>query len=275
MSTRPFRFGVVSGFAADAKGWQGEARRAEELGYDALLIPDTLRTLSPFPALAAAAAVTSTLQLGTQVLSAPNRTPGALAREVETLDLLSGGRFVLGLGAGRPDAAGEAERLGQPWGDGAARREQVLDGIAAVREWQAARNRPMVPVLVAGSGPRLFELAAAVADVLTLSVPAATTEDELVAKIAEFRAVAGDRDVELAVNTVAVGADLPEQFVRFVGADVGALRAAGAFGVLAGTPEEIADTLRRRRDRTGISFVTVGSMFAERFAPVVELLAGR
>lgn len=275
MSTRPFRFGVVSGFAADAKAWQDEARRAEELGYGALLIPDTLRTLSPFPALAAAAAVTSTLQLGTQVLSAPNRTPGALAREVETIDLLSGGRFVLGLGAGRPDAAGEAERLGQPWGDGAARRAQLVDGIAAVREWQAARKRPMVPVLVAGSGPRLFELAAAEADILTLSLPAAATEDELIAKIAEFRAIAGDRDVELAVNTISVGDDLPEQFVRFVGADVGALRAGGAFGVLDGTPERIADTLQRRRDRTGVSFVTVGSMFADRFAPVVELLAGR
>jgi probable F420-dependent oxidoreductase len=274
MSTHTFRFGIVSGLAADAASWQAEARRAEELGYSALLIPDTLRTLSPFPALAAAASVTSTLRVGAQVMSVANRTPGALAREVETLDLLSGGRFVLGLGLGRPAAAAAAERLGQPWGSPAERLAQLRASIAAVRDQLATRKRPMVPVLLAGTGPRLLELAAAEADILTLSVPQETTEDQLVAKAEQFRALPGGGDVELAVNTITVGDDLPEAFVRYTGIDLDALRAAGSYGVLDGTPEQIADTLRRRRDRAGISFVTVSGMFADKFAPVVEMLAG-
>ncbi len=272
MSTHPFRFGVVSGFAADAASWQAEARRAEELGFAALMIPDTLNTLSPFPALAAAAAATEKLQVGTQVLSAPNRTPAALAREVQSLDMLSGGRFVLGLGVGRPGADAEATRLGMPWGSAAERLQQVRDGIAATRELLATRQRPMVPVLLAGTGRRLFELAAEQADILTLSVPAHTTEQDLAVKAKEFAALAGDRDVELAVNMVVIGSDVPEPFLRHTGIDLDALR--GSYSVLDGTPQQMADVLRRRRDESGVSFVTMSSMFAQTFAPVVELLAG-
>ncbi|MEV4167040.1 LLM class flavin-dependent oxidoreductase [Nonomuraea dietziae] len=100
MTTRPFRFGVVAGKAPGGEGWTALAHRAERLGYATLLVPDTLGTFAPFPALAAAAAVTTTLRLGTYVLSAPNRTSGQVAWEADTLRTLSAGRFELGLGTG-------------------------------------------------------------------------------------------------------------------------------------------------------------------------------
>src|SRR5580765_971526 len=115
---RPFRFGVVAAAARSGDEWIARARRVESLGYATLVMPDNLQyTLAPLPALAAAA--TRTLRLGTYVLPNDFRHPVLLAKDVATLDLLSGGRFELGLGAGRPDAARDNKMLGLPFDSGA------------------------------------------------------------------------------------------------------------------------------------------------------------
>src|SRR5439155_26746297 len=93
ITQRPFRFGVVAAAARSADEWLAKARRVESLGYSTLVMPDTLRyTLSPFPALAAAAAATRTLRVGTYVLDNDFRHPVLLAKEAASLDLVSGGR---------------------------------------------------------------------------------------------------------------------------------------------------------------------------------------
>lgn len=115
-SERAFRFGITNGAVADMASWTDAARRAESLGYATFLMPDTLRTPAPLPALAAAAAATSTLRVGTWVLCDSLRNPRMLAWEVASLDQLSGGRVELGLGAGRPDAEQDARRLDVAYG---------------------------------------------------------------------------------------------------------------------------------------------------------------
>src|SRR4051812_21730351 len=101
MADRPFRFGVVAAYAQSGEAWIAKARHIEELGYAVLLMPDRLgRLLTPIPALAVAAAATSTLRVGTFVLVNDWRNPVLMAKECATLDFLSGGRFELGLGAG-------------------------------------------------------------------------------------------------------------------------------------------------------------------------------
>src|SRR3954468_18542709 len=112
MQARSFRFRVVGAWARAAQAWARQARRAEQLGYSSLLVPDTLDTLAPWPASAVAAAGTSTLRGGPYVLATSRRHPNEVAWEASTLNLLSGGRLELGLGAGRPAAAAEADRLG-------------------------------------------------------------------------------------------------------------------------------------------------------------------
>src|SRR5438105_11982545 len=100
MSTRTFRFGVVAARAGSGQEWLDKARRVESLGFDTLVLPDTLQySLAPFPALAAAAAVTRTLRVGTFVLANDYRHPVMLAKEAATLDFISGGRLELGIGA--------------------------------------------------------------------------------------------------------------------------------------------------------------------------------
>ncbi len=98
---RPFRFGVQVADAATATAWAAQARRAEALGYDALVMPDHVGIQFAYaPALAAAACATTRLRIGTLVLATDFRQPISIASEAATLDLLSSGRYELGLGVG-------------------------------------------------------------------------------------------------------------------------------------------------------------------------------
>src|SRR6478752_4393780 len=74
--TMPFRFGLVA-MPRSRPDWLGFAQRVEDLGFDALLVPDNLDGVAPFVACAAAAAVTTSLVVGPYVLATPLRTPGS------------------------------------------------------------------------------------------------------------------------------------------------------------------------------------------------------
>jgi probable F420-dependent oxidoreductase len=128
------------------------ARHAEELGFESFWVPEHpiipvqttspyrgspdgiipdpyLRILDPFVALARASAVTQTIKLGTGICLVPERNPLLLAKEVATLDHLSGGRFLFGIGAGWLKE--ETEIMG---GDFPHRWTQTRDAILAMKE---------------------------------------------------------------------------------------------------------------------------------------------
>lgn len=268
-----FRFGVAVGLIPTAESFLTTARGVEQLGYSTLVMADGLWLPAPFAALTAAATATSTLRVGTQVLAVPCSSPAAIARDTETLDLLSDHRFELGLGTGaQPATAADAERLGLPFGTREERVAQVAETIAAVKALFEAKQRPAPPVLIGGLGRSLVDLAVNEADSLTIPVPYDQPEDGLTAKVAQLRTTIGDRldKLELAVNALIVGdnelpAWVPPQF-RELPAD--------SHGRLSGSTRQIADTLLRRRERSGISYVTVPQWSMADFAPVVELLAG-
>ena len=286
MSERRFRFGAVAGFGRTGQEWAAAARHIEQLGFSALLCPDGTGTFAPFQALSAAAAATSTLRLGSYVLAAPLRTPGEVAWETASLDVLSGGRFDLGLGAGRPAAERDAARLGLPFGTPAWRVSRVQQTIAAVRARYAAADeasgndavrgvqQPRPPVLVAGTGPRMLHLAAREADILALGLPPQSTEGDLAAKAGEVRAIAGDGfdRLELNLNIALVGDEIPPHAASWLGTDPQTLIRNGSITVLAGSARQMADTLLRRRDRSAVSYISVNAQFADTFAPVIELL---
>ncbi|HET6186922.1 MAG TPA: LLM class flavin-dependent oxidoreductase, partial [Trebonia sp.] len=75
MSSMPFRF-AVQATPQDGPQWLAAARRAEDLGYATLMMPDGMQLLSPLPALALAAGATSSLRVGTFVLASALRPPG-------------------------------------------------------------------------------------------------------------------------------------------------------------------------------------------------------
>jgi probable F420-dependent oxidoreductase len=276
MSELAFRFGMVAATARTGAAWADTARRAEDLGFDTLLVPDTLQTLSPFPAAAAAAASTSNLRVGTYVLSATNRSPGLVAWEAQSLQLLSDGRFELGVGGGRPGADRDAAALGGDFGSPADR----LRRVAATN--RAVRATPAPPrLLVAPSKPKMFALAAEQADTVALGLPPQATEDDLAATVRSLRTAAGSRrdELEVHLNLVAVAeraADIPEWVSRMTGGgDARQMAADGGIAFLLGSSGDIADQLRRRREAYGISYIAVNALFAEQFAPVVAMLRGR
>jgi probable F420-dependent oxidoreductase len=303
MPHHPFRFGVVGGWAATADDWVAKARRAENLGYATLLIPDRLgRIYSPFPALAALATATRQIRLGTFVVAAGLRNPVLLAADAATLDVLSGGRFELGIGAG----VGEEDfrRAGLPFGTPGERVARLTETLQIVKPLLAGEavtfqgvhysvegvtvsprpiQRPRPPILVAGAGDRLLDLAAREADVVALGVSPLATEADVVEKVERIRRAASQRfsQMELSLNLQAalVNGAVDERVrarVRgFLRLEIEDLTRAGSVSVLEGEADRIAEQLLARRERLGVSYLTLPDDLMEAFAPVVGRLAGR
>jgi probable F420-dependent oxidoreductase len=265
--SKHFRFGVVVGHTPDLKSFTEVAREAESLGYDTLLAPDPIGESDPLTALSAAAAVTDTLRLGTFVLADSFRDAPMLDWQSNTLHTLTGGRFELGLGTGRPGARERTVGLGREYGGGGQRLERLAETISYLKRRE---DRP--PLLIAGVGPKIVRLAAREADILSVAVPPWTTEAELKSIVDGFRAAAGTRDVELGLNLLAISHEPSPWLVQLTGRDTPELAALGAVTVLPGSPTEAADLLRRRRDELGISYLKVNSAVMTDFAPVVAAL---
>lgn len=295
----PFRFGVVMGQARSASEWVAKARKIESLGFTTVLMPDTLsQTWSPFPALAALATATTTIRLGTYVLANDMRNPVMVARESTTLDVLSEGRFELGLGVGRPNADEDYRKLGIPFEEGAvrvARFAEALEIISALLGGQHASasgphyavadadvfpppaQQPRPPILIAGGRKRLLTLAGQHADIVALAMPPTADEATVTEAIGWLRAAAGDRfeQIILNCNLITVGEKVASWIAARYGSDLSALRQSQSISMLMGSPDEMSRQLEERRVRWGISYITLSEEFVDEIAPVVERLAGR
>lgn len=235
---RPFRFlGVVPGSCGPAE-LVATARRAEAMGYSALVVPDHLLDQhAPIPVLATIAAVTERLRIGTFVFNAGLRHPAVLAQDLASLDVLSGGRLEIGIGAGwnRP----EHDAIGLPFPAPGARVDRLAEAIAVLKGCFAdgpfsfsgkhftidghdgqptPAQRPHPPLFVGGGSRRVLRLAAQQAQIVGVaprlspgdqreprpdarSFTAAATAE----KIGWIREAAGERFAELELNTYPSG----------------------------------------------------------------------
>jgi probable F420-dependent oxidoreductase len=299
MSTRKFRFGVVAAQAASGQDWQDKARRIESLGFATMVLPDTLQySLSPFPALAAAAAATRTLRVGTYVLANDYRHPVMLAKEAATLDFVSGGRLELGIGAGRPASAADNAMLGLPFDSGSVRVDRLAEAISILTPLLAGETvdfngtyystskasiapapvQVPLPILIAASQPRLLALAAREADIVTLALQPEEGEAQVSERIERIREAAGDRFPQLAINInlMAVGGQVPRQIQMARGAEAARqLAESDGIAVLKGTTEQMCERLEWLRDKFSISYIVVADQLMDALAPVVEQLAGK
>jgi probable F420-dependent oxidoreductase len=314
---RPFRFGVIGEAVTSRAALLAEARRAEALGYSTLLLRDHFvpepfgDQLAPLVALTAAACATRTLRVGSLVLDNDYRHPVVLAKEAATLDLLSEGRFELGIGAGWLRA--EHQRAGMPFDDPAVRVDrlqeslQVLKGLLAgpaltfrgehytvdgIAGFPAPVQRPHPPILVGAGSRRMLGIAGREADIVGIlprTLPEGAISGELserapgtvARKVAWVRQAAEDRSrqVELSmVLAVAIDQDHRKAAERLA-VEQGWEAAAGELvlempSVAVGPAERVAEELEIRRDRYGFSYLVVAEGDMEAFAPVVERLAG-
>ena len=300
MSSRKFRFGVVAAQEASGAAWLEKARRVEDLGFATLVIPDTLPySFSPFVALSAAAAATTTLRLGTYVIANDYRHPVMLAKEAATLDFVSGGRLELGIGAGRPTAAADMAMLGQSFDSGAVRVERLEESLRHIvkpllrgekvdfagkhytvtgASILPAPVQSPPPILMAANQRRLLSLAAREADTIALAVQPSEPAEAIDQRINWIRDAAGARfdGLDININLMAVGGRLPRQVEMSMGAD-GArqLAESDAIPVLKGDVEQMCDRLEWLRERFNITYVLVADQLMDALAPVVARLAGK
>jgi probable F420-dependent oxidoreductase len=296
--------------APSAKAWKEKARQVEALGYSALYLPDHFTDqLGPIAALMAAADATTRLRVGSLVFDNDYRHPVVLAKEAATLDLLSDGRFDLGLGAGW--MATDYEQAGIPYDSPGTRISRMEEGLTIIRGMFAGEpftfsgehyqvkgiegsprpvQKPHPPILLGGGGRRMLSLAAREADIVNVNFDLregqvnrdlvrtglAEATDE---KLRWIREAAGDRldRIELSVTIFLANiTDDRESVATVMAAGVGAepkdILAMPHF--LIGTVDEVVDDLQRRRERYGISYVIVPGEADEAFAPVVARLAG-
>ena len=298
MTGRRFRFGVVAAGARSGEEWAEKARRIESMGYATVLTPDGLKyTLAPLPALTAAAMATRSLRVGTYVIANDFRNPVLLAKEAATVDVLSEGRLELGIGDGRPAAAEDNRMLGIPFDSGALRVAHLEESLAVLKALlsgqtvtapgphYAAANaeisplpvqKPRPPILVGASKRRLLELAGREADIIALGVAPTEPESGVAERIGWIRDAAGPRfeQIELNLSLMAVGQQVPRWIASQMGLTADSLARSGAASALTGTTREMVETLQRRRESLGISYIAVADELMEGLAPVVERLTG-
>jgi probable F420-dependent oxidoreductase len=301
---RPFRFGVVGAAASSPSEWQEVAQRAEAQGFSVLLVPDTAtRTFSPIPALAVVAARTTALHLGTYVLVNDFRNPVLTAREASTLSFLTGGRFELGLGVGRPGVDRDLRSLGMAFDPGGVRVSRLEEALVIIhgllrgekvstsgRHYQVAEAELFpapptdgaLPIMVAASGRRLLALAARAADIVALATRAETGPAALKETIEIVRQAAGDRfhQIELHSSLAVVPEDtavreMMRQQLQWFGLSLDQMLESGSPTVVRGTPEQMAVELLERRETYGTSYFSVPDFALDAFAPVVARLAGQ
>ncbi len=286
--SRPFRFGVNLLAAEDPQRFLGAARRAEELGFDVLHVPDHLGMPAPFPSLVAAAGVTERIRLGTFVLNAAFYRPAVLARDVAATDQFVGGRLEIGLGSGYVKE--EFDAAGLDYGTAGTRLRQLATTVEGLRtrladpEHRPAPAQAHIPFMLGGHGPRTLRLAARYAD--TVGFTGATQDDvgnlalvdadTLAGRVEVAVEAAGDRAAELELNVLVqqvLVADTPREHVARELHEIAPYLTPEQLSemptLLFGTVEDVADRLLAHRDRFGFTSWTVLEPFMEAFAPVM------
>ena len=308
MDPLPFRFAVQAHQSPDASSFIALAQRIEELDYSTLHVMDHFGDqLAPIPAMTAAAAATTALRVGSLVLDNDYRHPVVLAKELATVDLLSQGRLEVGIGAGW--LVSDYEDAGIPMDRAGVRVDRLVEALQVINgmwgegsfsfdgeHYQVAHDslpkpvqQPRPPILIGGGGPRVLSIAAREADIVginpnleeghwTAGAQDASAES-VEHKIKIVRDAAGERfvDIELHVMAFAVTvtgsrAHRIQQLADMLG--VTSETVAESPYMLVGSPEEIADDLRRYREQWGINYYTVMANTMEVFAPVVAELTG-
>lgn len=311
---RPFRFGIAPGEVSSGSEWRELARRVEDWGYSTLLVPDHfVNDLSPVPALATAAAVTTTLRVGTMVFDNDFRHPAVLAKDAATLDLMSDGRFEAGIGAGWHEP--EYHAAGIPFDPAPMRVKRLEEAVQIVKGlWRAGPftfegrhyritemtglprpvQQPHPPLMIGGGGPRVLRLAAREANIVSVAariIPGGVDVHSLTAagvaeRIAWIREAAGERfaDLELS-NYYSMPAVVTKDRHAAAAGILSALRKrVGEVGLterdvlssphyLIGDMAEMTDILVERRERYGLSYI-VFTDHAAQYAGVVSALAG-
>lgn len=313
--TKPFRFAVQLETPFEGRTWADSCRELEDLGYSSLLVPDHLdEGLGPIAAMASAAAVTTHLRVGALVLDCDFRHPAVLARELATIDQLSGGRLEVGVGAGWKRT--DYEYSGIPMDRPGVRVSRMIEHARVLKAYLSgnqvdhdgehygvsglpadisthAPGGP--PFMIGGGAPRLLRFAGGFADIVGVNpsihsgeIDAEAARDGMPERIDEkFSWVAegaSDRDGgsgfdDIEFNAWLAAAEITEDrdgIAELLGEMFGVEPGTGLESpvVLVGTESQVTENLHARRERWGFSYTVIPGDKAHDFAPVVGALTG-
>ncbi len=302
-TSRPLRFAIQAD-ATSRGGLRAAVRRCEDGGYDTLLFADHLGGVDPFVACAAAAQLSDSLTVGTNVLNIDFHPVALLARACASADVLSDGRFELGLGTGyMASEYGEAQLSLDP---PRARIDRVADTIDILRALFAGQEvthqgpergvtahtlEPLPPqgaglsIMVGGNGDRLLTMAAEKADIVGFTGfhhdgeqvhPTHMTAEGLDDRVARVGRAGTDPELQLLVQRVIVTDDARAEAealaARMTLGDGSIETMLGCPFLLIGTVDAIADAIRERRERYGVSYFV---FFDDRSSPEVDQVVAR
>lgn len=313
---QPFRFSAaMPRLTGSVPAWRAQLRRIEDLGYSAVTISDHFTrgwVMEPVVAMTAAAEATTDLRVQSLVLGNDYRHPVLLHKSLATLDVLSGGRVEIGLGAGWMDT--EYAAAGIPYDPAGVRVDRLAEAVAVITglfgpeplTYAGEHYRidgldglpkpvqaPRPPLLIGGGGRRMLELAGRVADIVGINAtmrpgaPTGTALNDLTggrvaAKVAIAREAAREagRDpdglrFQASILSLRL-TDVPDvaPWTSSMAVDVtDPAVLAGSPAVLHGSTASCVEALQRRRDEFGLDYVHFGGDPAAA-APLVARLAG-
>ena len=303
--THNFEFSVSAPTRIESVAeWTDQLRRIEAMGIGSVVVADHFTDgydLEPMVALSAAAMATSTLRLQTGVLSNDYRHPVLTARMAASLDVISDGRFTLGLGAGW--MISDYEAAGIPLDAAGVRVSRLDESVQVIKGllsgapfrfsgehytvdldlFPRTMQRPL-PIFIGGGSPRVLGLAARHADIVGVlaSLAAGTLDrgaivDQTYERVAEkigwvrSAATAAGRspdDVRIEMNhwlvkVTATAADAAAYLEKIATRwEVGTELLASSPAVIVGTVGQIAEKLEKEREELGISDVQLDAGFA-------------
>lgn len=276
-----------------------QAREAEASGFDAVLVMDHFYQLpgigSPdnamlecYTTLGALATATSSVQLSALVTGNTYRNPAMLAKTVTTLDMVSGGRAILGIGAGWFEL--EHDAYGYDFGTFGQRFERLEEALQIIDpmlrgqnptftgSWYRVENalnnprrRPRVPIMLGGSGEqKTFRLAARFADHMNIICD----REELPRKVAVLRRRCEEVDRDPAsLATSYLASVIMTETDREVLAILDRVPPERRSRVFVGTPDEVAASLQRDVLDAGVDGLTI-NMILNGHQPGVVAMAG-
>jgi len=307
---KKIRFATQTGGAPSAEEWFARAKRLEALGYDTLAMPDHMigGAWAAMPALAALAPATTKLRFGTLVVDNDFRNPVVFAREVAVLDVVSGGRFELGLGAGWLDR--DYQGTGIAFDRGRVRVARLAEAVTLMKRLFTEEQvdfsgtyysvtkaecrpktvqQPHPPLMIAGGGPEILALAAREANVIAI-VPAgitgtgkltndAVTLETLKRQADLVRREAGEREDEIEFSMFldcVITDDRATKIAEMAAiakVDPDLITRSAYRGI--GTIDAIRDHVRMLRQQVGMTYFCLRGPDVEKLGPIVSELTGK
>lgn len=293
---KPFRFGVGFLSKLTADGWAEQLRHIEALGYSSVFWPDHFTSQwEPVATLAAAAAVTKRLRIGSLVFGVDFRHPVVLAKAAATIHLLSGGRFEFGIGAGA--FRSDYDQSGIPYNRPSVRIERLDEALEIIRHMWTQETTSFsgkhyqikeIPqavelpegdsprIIVGGGGRKILTVAGRHADIVSICPSMRkgkwTTDTLRDCSLDRFRdkirwvrnsAEANGRNFdEIELNTTVfttIITDDPKPVRETIANDYGLTdeEIVACPGFLIGSAAEIRERIEQLRNETGISYIMI------------------